>query len=112
MLGVDPVTGDQIGCLYQDAFTLVAEVIETDAKPVGQRAGLVNLSVAKIRLVHLVISSKDPTHCVGTKMRFQMTYSALMRAMAAPDTQTNMGTKRPWPNPRNAQGSSTHLALV
>ncbi|MDO6726556.1 alanine/ornithine racemase family PLP-dependent enzyme [Cognatishimia sp. 1_MG-2023] len=32
LLGVDPVTGDQIDGLFSDAFTLVAEVIEVDVK--------------------------------------------------------------------------------
>lgn len=33
LLGVDPVSGDQIDGLYTDAFTLTAEVIETKVKP-------------------------------------------------------------------------------
>ncbi|WP_200818628.1 alanine racemase, partial [Ruegeria meonggei] len=33
LLGVDPVSGGQIGGMYTDAFTLVAEVIETGSKP-------------------------------------------------------------------------------
>ena len=34
LLGADPITGDPIDGLFQDAFALVAEVIETGHKPV------------------------------------------------------------------------------
>ena len=149
LLGVDPVKGDQIGGLYRDAFTLVAEVIETDGKSLGTQAAHTDPPFSKIHLVsdttgtmrlifaighqdtdatgltmppgftfvgatsdHLVIGTKDPTLCVGSEMRFQMNYSALMRAMAAPDTQINTRNDRPVPNPRGARGPNTHLALV
>ncbi|WP_299293139.1 alanine/ornithine racemase family PLP-dependent enzyme [uncultured Tateyamaria sp.] len=149
LLGVDPVTGGQIGGLYRDAFTLVAEVIETDAKSLGPLVGRTDPPLGKIHLVsdttgtirlifaighrdtdatgltmppdhtfvgatsdHLIIGTKDPTLCVGSEMRFQMNYSALMRAMAAPDTQLTIRNDRPVSDPRDAQDPSTHLALV
>ncbi len=149
LLGVDPITGDQIGGLFRDAFTLVAEVIETDAKSVLPVVSFADLTSAKVciasntsemtRLIlaigyqdtdvaglsmppgnihvgatsdHLVIGTKDATLCVGSEMRFQMNYSALMRAMAAPDTQTILRNDRPGPNARHAHGPSKHLALV
>lgn len=61
---------------------------------------------------HLVIATKDPTLCVGSEMRFQMNYSALMRAFAAPDIQITTRNDLPRPNPRDTQGPKTHLALV
>lgn len=149
LLGVDPITGDQIDGMYRDAFTLVAEVIETDGKSVPPLIGQADPTVAKISLVpdtsetmrlifaighqdtdatgltmppgytfvgatsdHLVIATKDPSLCVGSEMRFQMNYSALMRAMAAPDIQIRTRNARPWPSPRTAKSPSNHLALV
>ncbi len=149
LLGVDPITGNQIGGMYRDAFTLVAEVIETDAKSVGPLAGHTDPSVAKIHVVpdtsgtmrlilaignqdtdatgltmspgvtligatsdHLVIGTKDPTLCVGSEIRFQMNYGALMRAMAAPDIQTSLSDDCSGPIARDVQGPSIHLALV
>ncbi len=149
LLGVDPITGDQIGGMYRDAFTLVAEVIETDAKSVRPFLSYVDPSMAKIRLLpinsettrlllaighqdtdaaglkmppgnaligatsdHLVIGAKDPSLRVGSEMRFQMNYSALMRAMAAPDTQTYLHNDRPRPIAHDANGPGKHLALV
>ncbi len=149
LLGVDPITGDQIGGMFPDAFTLVAEVIETDAKPVRSVVSCSDLSSASVRLVsnnpettrlilaighqdtdtaglkmlpgntligatsdHLVIRTKDPTLCVGSGLRFQMNYSALMRAMAAPDIQINLRNDRPVPNAHDADGQCKHLTLV
>ncbi len=149
LLGVDPVTGDQIGGMYRDAFTLVAEVIETDAKSVDPLVGNFDHTLARIRLVpdiseitriilaighqdtdaagllmpagttligatsdHLVIGTCDATLCVGSEMRFQMRYGALMRAMAASDIQINLRNDRPTTNAHNVHGPSKHLALV
>lgn len=145
LLGVDPVTGDQISGMHQDAFTLVAEVIETNAKTVlctdqklprlrlvpekseatriilaigNQDMDAVGLSMpAGATLIgmtsdHLVIGTTDARLCVGSEMRFQMNYSALMRAMAAPDIQINLRNDRPAPNARATFGSNRHLALV
>ena len=120
LLGVDPITGDQIGGLSRGAFTLVAEVIETDEKPAHSSVSHARRNLAGIQIVsdtsettriilalgrqdmdaaglsmslgstligatsdHLVIGTKDAALCVGSEMRFQMSYGALMRAMAA-----------------------------
>ncbi|WP_298838505.1 alanine/ornithine racemase family PLP-dependent enzyme [uncultured Roseobacter sp.] len=148
LLGVDPVTGQRLDGMYSDACTLVAEVIETDARSVCPYANCSELSVVKIQRVpntsgttrlllaiglqdtdaaglemcpgssligatsdHLVIGTKDLTHCVGSEMRFQMNYSALMRAMAAPDIQTNLVNGQPAPQVREANGPD-RLELV
>lgn len=149
LLGVDPVSGNQIAGMYRDAFTLVAEVIETDAKPVRPSASFVDPTLARLRLVpstaetirlilaighqdtdaaelsmppgntligatsdHLIIGTEHTTLCVGSELRFQMNYSALMRAMAAPDVQTYLRHDRPAPNARDAHGPSKQLTLV
>ncbi|WP_299778241.1 alanine/ornithine racemase family PLP-dependent enzyme [uncultured Roseobacter sp.] len=149
LLGVDPVTGDQIGGMYRDAFTLVAEVIETDAKSVHPVVGNADHTLARIRRVpdiskitriilaighqdtdaaglsmpagttligatsdHLVIGTCDATPCVGSEMRFRMNYSALMRAMAAPDIQINRRNDRPATNAHKVHGPGKHLTLV
>ncbi|MBD3663717.1 alanine/ornithine racemase family PLP-dependent enzyme [Sulfitobacter aestuariivivens] len=149
LLGVDPITGDQISGMFQDAFTLVAEVIETDTKPVRPILYSPDHTLARMQLVpdtfdntriilgighqdidpvglsmapgdrlvgatsdHLVIGTKNASPSVGTEMRFEMNYSALMRAMAAPDTQTNLHNDQPGPNARAVQDPSRHLALV
>ncbi len=149
LLGVDPVSGDQIGGMFTDAFTLVAEVIETDAKSVRPVVSFADLTLPRIHVVpntaettrlilaighqdtdaaglsmppgntfigatsdHLVIGTKHSAICVGSEMRFQMNYGALMRAMAAPDIQANLRNDRPVPNAREAHGPGKHLALV
>ncbi len=149
LLGVDPITGDQIGGMYRDAFTLVAEVIVTDAKSVHPLVGNSDHTLARIRLVpdiskitriilaigyqdtdaaglsmppgntligatsdHLVIGTKDAAFCVGSEIRFQMSYRALMRAMAAPDIQINLRNDRPATNAHKVHGPSKHLTLV
>ena len=149
LLGVDPITGKQIGGMYRDAFTLVAEVIETGAKSVGLLTNCAGNALARIRLVpetseatrtilaighqdtdaaglsmpagttligetsdHLVIGTHDATLCIGSEIRFRMNYSALMRAMAAPDIQIKFRNDRLAPDARNAQGPNKHLALV
>ena len=149
LLGVDPITGDQIGGMYRDAFTLVAEVIETDAKSMHPPMSNADHTLARIRLVsanlettriilaighqdtdaaglsmppgntligatsdHLVIGTNDAALCVGSEMRFQMRYGALMRAMAAPDIQIHLRNDRPATNAHKAHGSGKHLVLV
>ncbi len=149
LLGVDPITGNQIGGMYRDAFTLVAEVIETDAKSVHPSMSNADHTLARIRLVsanlettriilaighqdtdaaglsmppgntligatsdHLVIGTKDAALCVGSEMRFRMNYSALMRAMAAPDIEINRRNDRPASNAHKVHGPGKHLALV
>lgn len=125
LLGVDPVSGDRINGLFTDAFTLVAEVIETDTKPAspvnnmtdpawlrnrftrasenGRRliialghqdtdvSGLAmpaGYGLVGVTSDHLVVSTTDASLEVGSKVSFQMNYSAFMRAMAAPDIET------------------------
>ena len=149
LLGVDPITGDQIGGMYRDAFTLVAEVIETDAEYVHPSMSNADHTLARIRLVsanlkktriilaighqdtdaaglsmppgntligatsdHLVIGTKDAALCVGSEMRFQMSYGALMRAMAAPDIQINLRNDKPATNAHKVHGPGKHLVLV
>lgn len=51
LLGVDPVTGTRISGMHTDAFTLVAEVIETTAQPAPLVVSFANRDVAKLRLV-------------------------------------------------------------
>ncbi len=51
LLGVDPVTGDQIGGLFRDTFTLVAEVIEADAMFVRSFADYADTPMAKVHLI-------------------------------------------------------------
>ena len=51
LLGVDPISGDQIGGMHTDAFTLVVEVIETDAKLTPFPIALVDPTLARLRIV-------------------------------------------------------------
>lgn len=120
LLGVDPVSGDQIGGLYTDAFTLIAEVIETKAKPEPRH--LADPGLAVLRLVsdsnstarsilaighqdtdisgvtmpmgielvgatsdHTVITTARSHLNIGSEIKLDMNYAALMRAMTAPD---------------------------
>ncbi len=149
LMGVDPVSGDQIGGLFKDAFTLVAEIIETGEKSARTLASCADSTLPRLRIVqnnsettrlllaiglqdteatgltlprgntlvgatsdHLVICTNDGTLCVGSKMRFQMNYSALMRAMSAPDIQTNLKNSPSVPNAGESQGRSKHPTLV
>lgn len=149
LLGVDPVSGDRIGGIHPDAFTLVAEVIETDTKPVFPPSSFVDPALARLRLVsnsrhtrrlilaighqdtdflglslpaghrfigatsdHLVISTSRSTLPVGTEMRFQMNYNALMQAMAATDIETRLLHDRSSKRSRYIQGTSKDLASV
>ena len=149
LLGVDPVTQEQIGGLFRDTFTLVAEVIEIGTKTVTPLLGNADHAPAIIRLVpttsettriilalgnqdvdveglsmpagstligvtsdHLVIGTTDQKLRVGSEMRFRMNYSALMRAMAAPDIQTNLHNDRPRSQVNDAHGPKKHMALV
>jgi len=149
LLGVDPITGDQIGGMFCDAFTLVAEVIEMGAKPVHPDVIFADPTLARLRLVpsawetmqlilaigsqdtdvaalsmppghtfvgatsdHLVIGAEHTKLCVGSEIRFQMSYEALMRAMAAPDIEIKLLRDRHVPNLRAKRGPSKPLALV
>ncbi|MDO6729205.1 alanine/ornithine racemase family PLP-dependent enzyme [Marinovum sp. 2_MG-2023] len=122
LLGVEPLSGDRIDGMHTDAFTLVAEVIETDAKPPPSPIALIAATSERLRLAtrpaaaarmilamgqqdtdipglsmpvgctligatsdHLVVGTTRSLPKVGAEVRFQMNYTALMHAMAAPD---------------------------
>ncbi|MDA8626036.1 alanine racemase [Flavobacteriaceae bacterium] len=129
-LGVEPVYGKQIPGLFKDAFTLVAEIIESNTKPsipsgsVGRDAfgkipiftdqgqinrvivGLGQQDVAVTGLTprlpievlgassdHLIINSKQSKLEVGTTLKFDMNYAALVSSMTSPYvTKTNVNT--------------------
>jgi predicted amino acid racemase len=149
LLGVDPISGDQIGGMHTDAFTLVVEVIETDAKLTPFPIALVDPTLARLRIVptsgaatrfilaigfqdtdisglslpvgctligatsdHLVIESSRSPLKLGAEVRFQMNYSALMHAMAAPDIEVKPLYDPSTKQPRQIQGKSEHLTLV
>ncbi|UWQ94555.1 alanine/ornithine racemase family PLP-dependent enzyme [Rhodobacteraceae bacterium M385] len=61
---------------------------------------------------HLVIGTRGTPLRVGTEIRFQINYAALMRAMAAPDIQTKLRDDQPEPPIHKPQGSNRHLALT
>ncbi|MDF1670849.1 MAG: alanine/ornithine racemase family PLP-dependent enzyme [Roseovarius sp.] len=149
LLGVEPITGDQIGGMHTDAFTLVAEIIETGEKPSPFPIALVDPTLARLHILptsgaakrlilaighqdtdisglslpvgctligatsdHLVIESIRSPLQLGTEVRFQMNYSALMHAMAAPDIEIKLLDDRPARQPRHTQGKSERLTLV
>ncbi|MFQ6551900.1 alanine/ornithine racemase family PLP-dependent enzyme [Aestuariibius insulae] len=149
LLGVDPTSGDQIGGMYTDAFTLVAEVIETGVKPAPFPIALTDPTTERLRTVtsrgasarmilamghqdtdilglsmpvgstligatsdHLVIGTSRSMKQVGSEVRFQMNYNALMHAMAAPDIEVKLLGDPPTRLSRRAQGKVEHLALV
>ncbi len=121
LLGRDPLDRQQIEGLHVDAFTLVAEVIESKIKPsvpwgeieqsafgqvaspvdrgrvrqallaVGHQdcdpAGLTapeGLEVSGASSDHLILSSSRDRLDVGSEVRFEPNYSALLRAMTSP----------------------------
>ncbi|MDA9207665.1 alanine/ornithine racemase family PLP-dependent enzyme [Octadecabacter sp.] len=149
LLGVDPISGDQIGGMHTDAFTLVAEILETGEKPSPFPIALVDPSLARLRIVptsgattrlilaighqdtdisgltmpvgsiligatsdHLVIESIRSPLKLGSEVRFQMNYSALMHAMAAPDIEVKLLDDRNARQSRHSQGKSERLTLV
>ncbi len=149
LLGVDPLSGDQIGKLHTDAFTLVAEVIETSAKAAASPVSQSHPALAKLRIApnndgttrlilalgrqdtdisglslptgsrligatsdHLVIETKSAALQLGSEMRFQMNYSALMHAMAAPDVETTLIDAKAPRKSQHEQRNSAHLALA
>ncbi|UWQ92578.1 alanine/ornithine racemase family PLP-dependent enzyme [Rhodobacteraceae bacterium M382] len=149
LLGVEPVSGDQIGGMHTDAFTLVAEVIETDAKPSPSPIALIDPTTDRLRIVttsgastrvilaighqdtdilglsmpigstligatsdHLVLGAPRPRPTVGSEVRFQMNYNALMHAMATPDIKVKLlGSPPTWLS-QHTQSKVDHLALV
>jgi len=50
LLGTDPVTREKIGGLFSDAFSLVAEIIETKTKPEEPLAIFVNPTLQALRI--------------------------------------------------------------
>jgi predicted amino acid racemase len=149
LLGVEPVSGDQISGMHTDAFTLVAEVIETNAKPPPSPIALIDpttgrlrfetTSAASARMIlamghqdtdilglsmpvgstligatsdHLVIGTPRSLPTVGSEVRFQMNYNALMHAMAAPDIEVKLLGDPPTRPSRHTQGKVDYLALV
>lgn len=148
LLGVDPISGDQIDGLHTDAFTLVTEVIETDAKPVPPLIRFSNPALAKPYLLadmdnttrvilaighqdidvlglsmppgkrligatsdHLVIGTNNPGLKIGSELRFQMNYSALMRAMAARGMEIRLIKDRPSRQSGFTNPKPRHLVL-
>ncbi|WP_417606234.1 alanine/ornithine racemase family PLP-dependent enzyme [Primorskyibacter flagellatus] len=149
LLGVEPVSGDRIDGMYTDAFTLVAEVIETGSKPAPSAIALVNPTMARRRIAHasgvskrfivamghqdtdilglsmpfgstligatsdhLVIGMPGTLPKIGSEVRFQMNYKALMHAMAAPDIKVELMGNPPTRPTRHTQDKVDHLALV
>lgn len=149
LLGVEPVSGDHICGMHTDAFTLVAEVIETDARyssfPFGAfdhtvgRIGVVTTSGASARLIlaignqdtdilglsmpigstligatsdHLIIGTSSTPPNLGSEIRFQMNYNALMRAMAAPDIDVKLLGDPPTRPCRRSRGKVDNVALI
>ena len=149
LLGVEPMTGDQIGGMHTDAFTLVAEVIEAGEKSAPLSITLVDPSLARLRIVptsgvftrlilaighqdtdiaglsmpvgstligatsdHLVIESNRSALKLGSEVRFQINYNALMHAMAAPDIKVKLLSDPTTTPSRHTQSESDHLALV
>lgn len=93
LLGVEPVTGTQIGGMYTDAFTLVAEVIETSAKPAPLNVSIASPNLAKLRLV--------PNSAEAARM---------ILAIGHQDTDVS-GLSMP-PGTRLVGATSDHLVLV
>ena len=102
LLGVDPISIKPIEGLHTDAFSLVAEVIEsrlhrTDGQSIlamGQQdtdiTGLTlppGLKVSGATSDHLVVQTFDERLPIGAEISCQPNYSALMRAMAAPNIE-------------------------
>ena len=121
LLGCEPLHRHPIKGLYTDAFTLVAEVIESKVKPsqpwgeiaqsafgeqpptkdrgtisqkilaIGQQdtdpAGLYpppGIDIIGVSSDHLILASGDRHLTVGAEIKFQLNYSALVRAMTSP----------------------------
>ncbi|MGB3246167.1 MAG: alanine/ornithine racemase family PLP-dependent enzyme [Sulfitobacter sp.] len=147
LLGVEPISGDQIDGLYTDAFSFVAEIIEKKLKP--ESVTLTSPSLAGLRLArqseptehlilaigqqdtdtlglsmplgvkyvgatsdHLVLQMARPTQDVGRELKFRLNYSALMRAMAAPDITIKLLNQAPRPKVNPPKHSHPNLALV
>ena len=130
LLGCEPLQRQPIEGLHTDAITLVAEVIESKAKPsqpwgelgqtaFGQRASITTdkghitqaiLAIgeqdtdpgglqapAGIEILgassdHLIVDSGQCYQPVGSEIRLQLNYSAMMRAMTSPFVEKVMVT--------------------
>lgn len=149
LLGVEPVSGNQIGGMHTDAFTLVAEVIETNATPTQRQIAPIDPSLERLRIVpvsgvctrlilavgqqdtdisglsmpsgtkligatsdHLVLETSQPMLTLGSEVRFQMNYPALMQAMAAPDMDVNVLRDQPPAQQHRTETRPDHLMLV
>lgn len=149
LLGVDPVSGQRIENMHADAFSLIAEVIETGAGLAPAPIDMAGPGLAAPCLVpdrrkttrlilalghqdtdisglsmpmgskligatsdHLVTETARATPKVGSEMRFQMNYSALMRAMAAPDIEVELLNDRPCWASRTTHNNAEYLRLV
>lgn len=149
LMGVEPLSGDRIGRMHTDAFTLVAEVIETGAKPapfpialidptterlrikpadgaparmilaIGhQDTGILGLSVPAGNVLigatsdHLVVGTNLFPLPVGSELKLQMNYNALMHAMAAPDIKVRLLDNPPSRPSERSKHKFDHLALV
>lgn len=138
LLGVEPVSGARIEEMHTDAFTLVAEVIETGVKPATCAIATVHPTMARRHILamgyqdtditgltmsagntligatsdHLLIGTHRATLPVGSEVRFQMNYSALMRAMAAPDVEVHLRDARPTTRSWHTQCRAERLTLV
>jgi predicted amino acid racemase/D-alanyl-D-alanine dipeptidase len=125
-LGCDPLTRKPIPGLFTDAFTLVAEVIESNTKPsvpVGdiyqdafgqvpqfEDKGLLNrvllgfgiqdVTVSGLRprldveimgasSDHVIVDTKTKKFKVGTELKFDLNYAALLSAMTSPYVTKN-----------------------
>ena len=149
LLGVEPVTGREIGGLHKDAFCLVAEVIETrwkpseiSVQPFDLVLGTLDISAEKdpkLRSVlavgqqdthpeglrfpaeigfvnatsdHTVIEVTDFSLSVGSEVKLGVKYSALMRAMSAPDVGEILLRKEALNAGNRFHGIRPHLRLV
>ncbi|WP_299851876.1 alanine/ornithine racemase family PLP-dependent enzyme [uncultured Roseovarius sp.] len=65
LLGVDPISGQQIGGLYRDAFTLTAEVIEAKSKPEPPTALISETASSGLRLVPDCCDKKRSILAIG-----------------------------------------------
>ena len=81
LLGIDPVSGEQIGGLYTDAFTMVSEVIETKAKPENISIAHTEPALGELRIVpecsdqvrSIVALGKQDTDIVGLRFPHDVT---------------------------------------
>ena len=122
LLGVEPISEIRIDGLFTDAFTLVAETIESkvklsptsldtllDQKPTTQSilavgyqdtdaSGLtlpIGLTMIGATSDHLVVSpAKGAGLAIGAEVALQPNYSALMRVMNAPTVGKIMNHKK------------------